>query len=159
MASATRLVFKIHDVPMLEMPDGQMRDQFMITDETCGAKDLTAGLYWIRPHSEGHEDTHTFDEAFYAIKGRAVFVADDTLTNVESGDVVFCPAGTRHRFDNPYDQPYHGFWVVGARWGDLQSIQAEVKAWPEVVRAGKPGGNRDRRRTRHWARDRSSPCS
>jgi quercetin dioxygenase-like cupin family protein len=133
VANEKRFVFKMGNTPMLEMPDGQMRDQFMITDETCGARDLTAGLYWIRPRSEGHEDTHTFDESFYVIRGRAIFRADDKPFEVQAGDVVFCPAGTKHRFDNPYDEPYQGFWALGAKWSDLASIQAEVSAsWHEV---------------------------
>ena len=128
-----KFVFKIDDVPLWETADGEMRDQFMITDETCGSNDLTGGLYWMRPQHRGHEDVHTFDEAFYAIKGRALFVADDEPIEVEPGDVVFCPAGVKHRFDNPYDTPYHGFWIIGAKWSDLESIQNEVQTkWRQV---------------------------
>ena len=105
---AKKFVFKVKDVPLWETADGEMRDQFMITDGVCGANDLTGGLYWMRPQYRGHEDVHTFDEAFYAISGRAQFVADDEPFDVEPGDVIFCPAGVKHRFDNPYDTPYHG---------------------------------------------------
>ena len=130
---AKKFVFKVKDVPLWETADGEMRDQFMITDEVCGANDLTGGLYWMRPQYRGHEDVHTFDEAFYAISGRAQFVADDEPFDVEPGDVIFCPAGVKHRFDNPYDTPYHGFWIIGAKWSDLGSIQEEVESsWRQV---------------------------
>ena len=50
---AKKFVFKVKDVPLWETADGEMRDQFMITDKVCGANNLTGGLYWMRPKYRG----------------------------------------------------------------------------------------------------------
>ena len=57
MASERKCAYKLSDVPFLESTDGTLRDSFMITDETCGAQEMTAGIVFIRPHSQCHEDT------------------------------------------------------------------------------------------------------
>ena len=55
-----KLVFKVSDVPMMELSDGRFRDVFQITDQTCGPDTkLSAGVVWLSPHNDaGHMDIH-----------------------------------------------------------------------------------------------------
>ena len=44
MPSQPKIVFKMTDVPYLKSPDTTMRDQVMVTEDTCGARQYTAGF-------------------------------------------------------------------------------------------------------------------
>jgi len=46
------------------------------------------------------------DEVFYVLSGRGVLRYGDTLREIEPGDCVFCPAGSKvaHQIANPYDE-------------------------------------------------------
>ncbi len=131
--SAPKIVFTPADVPMYEMPNEKFRDSFMLTHDTCGAKQFSAGLVWFAPHNtEGHLDVHTFDEAFYIISGKADFYGDGVTYPVKAGDVVYCPAGMKHSYFTG-DDPLKIFWLIAANWGDLTSIQEEIDAqWHKV---------------------------
>jgi len=130
-----KIVFTPSDVPMYEMPNGKFRDSFMLTDQTCGAKQFSAGLVWFAPqNTEGHLDVHTFDEAFYIISGSATFFAGGVSYQVKAGDVVYCPAGMEHTYYTGEDH-LKIFWLIAVNWGELASIQEEVKTQWHVVDA------------------------
>ncbi len=128
-------IFKISDVPMMEMSNGLFRDVFQITDDTCGPDcHISAGIVWLAPNNhEGHLDTHTVDEAFYIISGHARYHSDGKFYDVGPGDVVYCPAGTKHTYYTD-DEKLHLFWLIAGKWStDLADIKAEVgKDWHEV---------------------------
>ena len=44
MADQPKIVFKRTDVPYLQSPDNTMRDQVMVTEDTCGSQQYTAVL-------------------------------------------------------------------------------------------------------------------
>ena len=44
MPSQPKIVFKMTDVPYLQSPDTTMRDQIMVTEDTCGPRQYTAGF-------------------------------------------------------------------------------------------------------------------
>jgi mannose-6-phosphate isomerase-like protein (cupin superfamily) len=128
------VVFKLGDGPMLEMPNGKFRDNFLVTDRTGSGKGLSAGLVWFAPgNTEGHPDKHLFDEVFYIISGRGRFVGDGTEHAVSAGDVVYCPAGMEHTYLTD-ESPLHLFWCITSGWEEMEeSLQTEIATtWREV---------------------------
>ena len=136
MVSEQTFVFQVPDVPFVQSPDGTMRDSVMITHETCGSQQFTAGLFWVRPGAHGQPDTHIgVEEVFYIIQGQADIHMDDRPVAVKAGDVVFVPAGVKHQVFNTGKEVYCAFWLIGAKWSDLPDIQEALGKWPEI----KPG--------------------
>ena len=131
--SRSRVVFKLTDVPLLESPDGTMRDSVMVTSETCGAQQYTAGLFWVRPSGRGHADKHPgLEEIYYIIEGRGTVVIDDRPHAIEAGDVVHIPDGSTHYLANDGHEPLGLFWAIPRSWNDLPSIQRELGRWRSV---------------------------
>ena len=127
-----KTVFKLDEAELLESPDGMMRDTILVTDASCGTETMSAGLVWVHPKGEIHEDTHEFDEVYYVIRGSAVVIMDGREVPASAGDVVFLPAGVRHRIDNPSDETFEIFWLITTRWSDLTPIHDELERWPRV---------------------------
>lgn len=132
MAAEKKYVFKLSDLPFLESTDGTLRDSFSVTDETCGAQEVTAGIVFIRPHSECHTDTHDVEEIFYIIEGRGKLTFDGKPVEVKAGDVVFMPSGVAHSVINDYDETYVAFWAILQKWSDQHKLKAEVDTWHEI---------------------------
>jgi mannose-6-phosphate isomerase-like protein (cupin superfamily) len=120
------------DTPLLETPDKTMRDTVLISDELVGATTMSAGLVWVQPHGEIHEDSHAFDEVYYVIRGRADVIMKGEPMQMNAGDVVYIPAGTLHRIFNPTDQVFQIFWLISSNWADLPNVQREMGTWPKV---------------------------
>ena len=91
MSGARKLVWSVTDAPMLESPDGGMRDTVMVTDDTCGARDVSAGQVWVKAGFEIHEDTHSFDEVYYVVAGRAQLILAGEPHEMKAGDIVYGP--------------------------------------------------------------------
>jgi putative monooxygenase len=125
-------VFKVTDVPFLESLDATMRDSVMVIEDTCGSQQYTAGLFWCRPRSRAHDDTHDVEEVFYIIQGRGHFLMDEKPVPIEAGDVVFVPDGVKHELVNEGDETLILFWAIAAKWSDLPSIQTGLGAWREI---------------------------
>ncbi len=120
------------DTPLLESQDGTMRDTVLISDQTVGATTMSAGLVWVRPHGEIHEDTHAFDEVYYVVRGTAEVIMKGEPMKASAGDVVYIPAGTRHRILNSADEIFVIFWLISTNWADLPDVQKEMGTWPTV---------------------------
>src|ERR1700737_4529026 len=101
MDTTPRTVFRITDVPLIESPDTTMRDSVMVTHETCGSQQYSAGLFWVRPGTHGHADRHPGqEELYYIFQGRGQVVIDDVPHQIQAGDVVFIPDGRVHYLVN-----------------------------------------------------------
>jgi mannose-6-phosphate isomerase-like protein (cupin superfamily) len=136
MTSEQKVVFKIIDVPLIESPDGTMRDSVMVTEDTCGAQQYTAGLFWVRPGTRGHADRHQGqEELYYIFAGCGLVVIDGKPHKIEAGDVVFIPDGSEHYLANDGDEDLGLFWAIAKKWSDLPGIQKGLSVW----RAIKPG--------------------
>ena len=60
----------------------------------------------VAPHSGIGFHVHNGDtEIYYVVSGRAEYNDNGTITNIESGDVTFCPSGTGHGINNNSDEP------------------------------------------------------
>jgi mannose-6-phosphate isomerase-like protein (cupin superfamily) len=127
-----KVVLRYADVELIESPDGMMRDTILVTDESCGSKSVSAGLVWVHPHGEIHEDTHEFDELYYVIRGDALVIMDGKEVPATAGDIVFLRAGVSHRIANPNDETFQIVWVISTAWSDMTAAQAELNTWPRV---------------------------
>lgn len=132
MADARKLVWSVTDAPMLESPDGGMRDTVMVTDDTCGARDVSAGQVWVKPGFEIHEDTHSFDEVYYVVAGRAQLILADEPHEMKAGDIVYIPNGVRHKILNPHKETFHIAWIISTLWSSMPDVKAELAKWPTV---------------------------
>ena len=138
MAMKPTVVFKLTDVPLIESPDGTMRDSVMVTEETCGAQQYSAGLFFVRPKTRGHADKHLGqEELYYIFNGRGVVMVDDEPHKIEAGDVVFIPDGSTHYLINDGNETLSLFWTMAKKWSGFPDIHRELSKWREV----KPGSN------------------
>src|SRR5207248_7219779 len=97
MPAKPKIVFKPSDVPLIESPDGTMRDSVMVTDESCGAQQYTAGLFFVRPGTRGHADSHAgLEGLYYIFAGRGTVVVVDVPHGLEGGAVVVIQCGASH---------------------------------------------------------------
>ena len=133
MAAKPTVVFKLTGVPLIESPDGTMRDSVMVTEQTCGAQQYTAGLFYVRPGTRGHADKHEGqEELYYIFSGRGVVMIDEEPHKIEAGDAVFIPDGCTHYLINDGDETLGLFWTLPKKWSDLPNIQRELSKWREV---------------------------
>jgi mannose-6-phosphate isomerase-like protein (cupin superfamily) len=132
MNKPRKLVWGVRDAPMVESADGGMRDSVMVTDETCGARDISAGLVWVKPGFEIHEDTHSFDEIYFVVSGRAQLILADEPHDMRAGELVYIPNGIRHKILNPHDEPFQIAWILATKWSNLPDVKAELATWPKV---------------------------
>jgi len=133
MSTEPRVVFKITDVPFVETPDGTMRDSFMVTEQTCGAKQMTAGLLFVRPGSRNRNSVHEVEELFYVIGGKGKIMYDGRPEEVEAGDVVFMPAHVAHCLINSGDRAFVVLWAILTKSSNLgEPLLSEIKTWKAI---------------------------
>ena len=133
MSEEKRYVFKITDVPLLEDPTKTMQDSVMITNDTCGSTQYTAGLFWLAPHIHGHGDKHpNQDEVYYIINGSGTLHLEGDPIALEAGDVVFVPKDHYHSVENTGDDVLKLFWAIGEGWANLPEIRDELGTWPVI---------------------------
>lgn len=133
MATLPKVVFKVQDVPYIESHDGTMRDSVMVTDQNCGSNQYSAGLFWVRPGTRGHEDRHPGqEEVYYIFSGKGKVVIEDQPNAIEAGDVVFIPDGLRHYLINDGSETLGLFWAIAKKWSELPGIQAELGKWKKI---------------------------
>ncbi len=133
MSAAKKIVFRLNDVPYIESPDNMMRNRVMVTEDTCGSQQYSAGIFYVRPGSRGHADKHVGqEELYYITEGRGIVVIDDEPHPIEAGDVVFIPDGSEHYLINESDETLGLFWAIAKPWNGLPEIQEELAKWHEV---------------------------
>jgi mannose-6-phosphate isomerase-like protein (cupin superfamily) len=133
MAPKPKIVHRITDVPFLESPDGANRDSFLITEDSCGSKQYTAGLYFVRPGEKNRADKHPGrEELYYIFQGGGTVTVDGEAHSIKAGDVVFIPDGATHYLSNNTSETLGLFWAIAAKWSDLQEIQRFIGTWHEV---------------------------
>lgn len=69
---------------------------------------LVVKLY--APRGEDPQQPHTRDEVYVVAQGCGTFFFEDERTPFEKGDVLFAPAGSRHRFEDFTDDL--AVWVL-----------------------------------------------
>jgi len=133
MPTKRKRVFRLPDVRFLESPDGTMRDSVMVTEDTCGARQYSAGLFFVRPGTRGHADKHEGqEELYYIFGGRGMVMIDEEEHRIEAGDVVFIPDGAEHYLVNDGSEPLGLFWAMPKRWSDFPEIRRELDTWHAI---------------------------
>jgi mannose-6-phosphate isomerase-like protein (cupin superfamily) len=67
-------------------------------------------LRWYAPKETDPQTPHEQDEIYVVIAGRGWFVRGDERVPFRTGDALFAPARTPHRFDN--FTPDLALWVI-----------------------------------------------
>ncbi len=130
MSSQQKIVFQVHDVPFIESPDATMRDSVMVTEDTCGSQQYTAGLFWVRPGTQGHSDRHPGqEEVYYVFAGKGQLFIENQPHDIQAGDVVFIPDGLNHYLKNEGPETLGLFWAIAKKWSELPGIQKELGRW------------------------------
>jgi mannose-6-phosphate isomerase-like protein (cupin superfamily) len=127
-----KLVFKIADVPTVEAPDGGMRNNVMVTEETCGATAFSAGILTVHPGGKSCVDCHEVQELYYVISGTGIVTVGDVPNRVEAGDMMFLPEKITHDVVNDGKEPLAIVWVTGETWSRLPDIRDVLGTWPVV---------------------------
>jgi mannose-6-phosphate isomerase-like protein (cupin superfamily) len=66
--------------------------------ELFSHKSMIAELY--KPELTDRQQPHTRDEIYVVVEGSGYFFCDGLTVEFSKGDVLFAPAGTRHRFED-----------------------------------------------------------
>jgi mannose-6-phosphate isomerase-like protein (cupin superfamily) len=66
--------------------------------EQLRVPDLSVGTYCIPVGGVDTQSPHTEDEIYVVTTGRATIDTDSGTARIHPGDVIFVPAGERHRF-------------------------------------------------------------
>ena len=67
-------------------------------------------ILMFAPKGTDYQTPHARDEAYFVMRGSAMLEMGETLTRVASGDMVWVPKMTRHRFTDISDD--FAAWVV-----------------------------------------------
>ena len=134
MSDDKRYVFRESDVPIFENPSKTMQDTVMVTEDTCGSMQNTAGLFWLAPYQMGGDgESHSgIDELFYVISGRGIFFLQGEPLRIQAGDVCFVPKDFHHRVENDGEDVLKLFWVTHERWSKLPEIRNMFADWPVI---------------------------
>ena len=134
MSKAKRFVFRASAAPIFENPAKTMQDMVMVTEDSCGSLENTAGLFWLAPHEMGGEgESHSgIDELFYVLSGSGLFYLEGDALSIEAGDVCFVPKNYHHRVENDGDSVLKLFWLTHERWANLPEIRNMFVDWPVV---------------------------
>ena len=99
--------------PVWQAPDGSRRVNLLVSPETCGAGDISAGLFWLHPGHETQADIHPESaEIYYVVSGRGKLVMDGQEFRVEKGMTVYIPAGVEHQSFNDGHQDLCYFYAL-----------------------------------------------
>lgn len=116
---------------------GDVYETLATAGDTDGAVGFT--VCWVPPGGGPVAHVHrSADESFYVISGELEFLNGDQTFVAHTGDFVFVPRGTRHRFRNRTDEQAHmvafftpgggeGLWLDG---GDDPVPGKRPEFWP-----------------------------
>jgi mannose-6-phosphate isomerase-like protein (cupin superfamily) len=128
-------------LPLWHDPRKNQRMSYLINDQTCAARTLSAGLYWLAPGKQTIVDVHPdCEEAYYVVSGRGTLVLDGVEGPIEAGMTVHIPAGVDHQSINTGDVDLCYFFVYSPppKLRDLSKIgwSAERGERPASARPG-----------------------
>ena len=67
-------------------------------EEVLRSRDVSVGVYRLRPGASDAQQPHKEDEVYYVVGGRSKFTADGETVQVEAGMCIFVPALEPHKF-------------------------------------------------------------
>jgi len=70
----------------------------------------TMSVEYFAPKFKDIQTPHEQDELYIIAAGKGTFIRGDEMVSFQTGDVLFVPAGVKHRFENFSDD--FGTWVI-----------------------------------------------
>ena len=99
-------------VPVWQDSERAQRLARLISDQTCDARTLFAGMYWLAPGRQTIVDVHpTNEEVYYVVQGKGQLILDGVEAPIEQGMAVHIPAGVKHQSINTGDVDLCYFYV------------------------------------------------
>src|SRR5690349_20820476 len=88
---------------------------------TVVMKHGSMSVEYYAPKLKDLQTPHTQDELYVIVSGKATFMLEDKSASCMSGDVLFVPAGKKHKFENFTDD--FATWVIfyGPEGGEANS--------------------------------------
>lgn len=77
---------------------------------TVVMKHGSMSVEYYAPKIKDLQTPHLQDELYVIVKGKAIFIRGDEKISCMSGDVLFVPAGVKHKFENFSDD--FATWVI-----------------------------------------------
>ena len=102
------------DFPLFQAPNLARKVNLLISRETCGAENFTAGLFWLAPGRQTDADIHPdAEELYYVVSGSGRLVMDGEEFRLEQGMAVYIAAGVEHQSFNDGTEELCYFYVFG----------------------------------------------
>jgi mannose-6-phosphate isomerase-like protein (cupin superfamily) len=131
MSSFERCVIDPGEVARYAAVDGSREVQGLISQESCDAADMAAGLWWLHPGEQCDTDIHPdASEIYYVVSGEGILRLGEEKFPVRKGMVVYIPQGVEHQTFNTGDEDLCYFWTFAPPPGG-QSL-AERQGWQRV---------------------------
>jgi len=100
------------DLPLWQAPDGSRKVNMMVGPQTCGAEEISAGLWWLAPGNQSEADVHPeAAEIYYVVSGQGRLVMDEDEFEVSQGMAVYIPAGVKHQSFNTGEEDLCYFYA------------------------------------------------
>jgi mannose-6-phosphate isomerase-like protein (cupin superfamily) len=87
--------------PIWQAPDSSRTSQYLVDRQTCGAKDISAGLFRLKPGHKTVPDIHPVsEELYYVVSGQGDLTLDNDVFKIAQGMIIYIPAGVTHQSVN-----------------------------------------------------------
>jgi quercetin dioxygenase-like cupin family protein len=96
-------IIRYKDVEVGQAAVAGTQRRLFITGENAGA--ITLGEVTMSPGTELPLHTHKIEEAMVITKGKATCIDGDDTYELEPGDVILAPAGSKHLLGNRTSEP------------------------------------------------------
>ena len=128
MGKYTNCVIQPDQHALWQAPDGSREVTPLITQETCGAKTCSAGLWWLRPGQECTPDIHPdADELYYVVSGQGTLLLGDEEYEVSAGMAVFIPRNVTHQSFNSGVEDLCYYWVFSPQ--PTEPAKQDAQGW------------------------------
>lgn len=124
------MIVHIHELEGYEAPSPRRGlVKFLVDPERDGSRRLLMGWTRLDPGARTEIASHTPEEAYFMLRGRARVRVGDDLRTVGPGTVVFIPEDVSHEIEALGDEPVEYVWVVSPPPAQL----AAKTAWPRLA--------------------------
>ena len=131
MSHYEQCVIDPESFPVWEAPDGSRRVQSLISSESCGAPDMAAGLWWLKPGEECETDIHPdASEIYYVVSGAGVLRLGEERFQVRQGMTVYIPMGVEHQTFNTGTEDLCYYWAFAPP--PSGPSKAEEQGWKQL---------------------------
>lgn len=113
MADPRPWVVNPDDLPHFERPNPPATIVPVVNAELCGAEQLMAGVYYLKPGLTSKQDIHDQEELYYVVAGTGRIVLGGQPFTMEKGMIVYIPPNCSHQTTNVGEGELVLFWMFG----------------------------------------------